>query len=529
MINKFLNNRIIGSFLIVGLISTCSTFSYADEKVVTQTIAGKVEGVKTNNIISFKGVHYGASTAGEMRFKPPHPVKPWQGVRDASRFGPICPQTGAVADGQDPKTSPGYSMTGYIEKLPISEDCLVVNVWTPNTTGKRPVMVWYHGRGFVQGAGSEDWYDGTALAKRGDLVVVTVNHRLNVFGYLDLEAIGAEAFAGSGMAGMLDATLALEWVRDNIANFGGDPNNVTFFGESGGGAKVSTLLATPAANGLFHKAIIQSGAGLKGLPQESAQKNTAKLIDALNLKSNPIEKLQALPMEELLAGLNKSGLRFRPVMDGRYLPMHPFDQKASPWSADIPIMIGTNKDEATLFSATDPKRGKLADSELKTRLKEMFGDNTDQAIKAYKKEIPKATAWDIYTTAESDRRFRIPSVTLAETQLATHQSPVYMYLLEWETNYANGIFKSPHALEIALVFSHVDRVPLSGTKPDRYDVQTAMSEAWIAFAHTGNPNHSKLPKWKPYSEKNRETMFFNSPSRLEKNPYPEVLKVWKEK
>ncbi len=500
--------------------------SYAKKPVVAETIAGLVSGEENNGIYSFKGIPYGASTAGAMRFKPPHPVKAWEGVRDGRTFGPICPQTGPVATGQDPKTSSGYSMTGVIEKLPISEDCLVLNVWTPATDGKRPVMVWYHGRGYAQGAGSEDWYDGTALAKRGDVVVVTVNHRLNVFGYLHAEEIGGETFAGSGMAGMLDAALALQWVRDNIAEFGGDPNNVTIFGESGGGAKVSTLLAMPSAKGLFHKAIIQSGAGLMARQAEEATAHAEQLFNQLGLEPGDMAGLQNLPLEKILAAASATGERFRPVMEGRYLPRQPFDKTATQWSVDIPIMIGTNKDESALFNAADPKLNQLTEAELRTRVEEKYGDLADKLLAAYRENRPSASPWDRFITLESDAAFRIPSIKLAEAQLAVSTAPVYMYLVGWETNYGGGIFKSPHAVEIALVFSHVDRVPLSGDKPDRFEMEAAMSEAWIAFARTGDPNHSGIPTWKPYSLDSRETLYFDVPAKLVNDPHRSEREAW---
>jgi len=500
--------------------------SNADTSVVADTIAGKVKGSFAEEVYRFKGIPYGESTAGALRFKPPHPVKAWEGIKDATKFGAICPQTGAVADGQDPKKSPGYSMTGYIEKLPVSEDCLVLNVWSKGTSGNRPVMVWYHGRGYVQGSGSEDWYDGTALAKRGDVVVVTVNHRLNVFGYLNLETLGGDEFAGSGMAGMLDATLALQWVRDNIKNFGGDPNNVTIFGESGGGAKVSMLLAMPSARGLFHKAIIQSGAGLKARNKQAAHENTLTLFKTLGIAEDNVEALQNIPMEKILTAMNKMGARFSPVKDDRYLPMQPFDKIATPWSDGIPIMIGSNKDEVALFNAADPKLKTLTDVELKERISKKHPDKADAVIAAYKKNRPDATPWDIFISIGSDTSFRMPSIKLAEAKIAASNAPVYMYLLDWETNYGGGIFKSPHAVDIAMVFSHVDKVPLSGTREDRFELETAMSEAWIAFARVGNPNHSAIPHWKTYSTESRDTMVFDVPSRLVSDPRKAEREVW---
>ncbi|MEX0901845.1 MAG: carboxylesterase/lipase family protein [Pseudohongiellaceae bacterium] len=517
MSNPPLLSRVLKLFC-AGMI--LCTAVYAQDQTVTDTVAGQVRGTVADGVSSFKGVPYGASTAGAMRFKPPHPVKTWEGVRDATGFGPICPQTGSVAEGRD-----ADSLTGFIPSLPQSEDCLVLNVWTPDTSGERPVMVWYHGRGYRQGAGSEGWYDGTALAARGDVVVVTVNHRLDVFGYLHLEEVGGEAFAGSGNAGMLDAALALQWVRDNIASFGGDPDNVTIFGESGGGSKVSTLLAMPSAKGLFHKAIIQSGANLYSRDSALATEDARALLEALDLSDGDLAALQQVPIDRVHAALTEIDADFRPVMDGRYIPMHPFDGVATPWSDGIPLLIGTNKDESALSAPGDPKLNTLTHDELVDRVSDLLGDKTDEVIATYSESRPGSTPWDLYIAIESDPR-RIRSIELAQAKLAGSDAPVYMYLVDWETNYRDGVYRSPHAMEIAFVFSHADTVPLSGTRADRHELETAMSEAWISFARTGNPSHAAIPEWEPYSLDQRATMIFDVPSSLLNDPRRSERLVW---
>src|SRR6185312_9981124 len=300
--------------------------------IIATTTSGKVRGTLNDRIATFKGIPYGATTAGRRRFLPPVPAEPWPGTRDATEFGPICPQSGAVAD----QALADQRTIGARPVLPLSEDCLVLNVWTPAVdAAKRPVMVWLHGRGYAAGAGSEAWYDGAALATRGDVVVITINHRLNVFGYLHLADIGGKEFAGSGIAGLLDVVLALEWVRDNAEACGGDPRNVTIFGESGGGSKVSTLLAMPSAEGLFHRAIVQSGPGLRGVEAKDATAFAERLLAHLNIRPDELERLQLLPhaqLTEALATMPPSGgqgamgvamrgnaMRLAPVMDGDYL------------------------------------------------------------------------------------------------------------------------------------------------------------------------------------------------------------------
>jgi para-nitrobenzyl esterase len=488
---------------------------------VVETAFGKVRGTSANGVSVFRGIPYGASTAGEGRFMPPAKPVPWTGVRDALQVGPQCPQLNM-------SFAPGImkAMFGFTDTLapePMQEDCLVLNVFTPEATNrkKRPVMVWFHGGGFAAGTGST--YDGSNLARKRDVVVVTVNHRLNAFGYLYLGDLGGQRFADSGNAGMLDLVAALGWVHDNIAGFGGDAGSVTIFGESGGGSKVSVLMAMPAARGLFHKAIVESGSELRARTREEATKAAAAFLDKLGLKPDQLDELQKLPADRLIAATKSAGptLGLAPVVDGRSLPNHPFDPKAPDVSADVPMLIGTNRTETTFLLGFDPKNFTLDEAGMRASVKQYTGAGDaelDGIIAAYRTANPTATPSDLFFLITSDRMMRMNAIAQAERKAAQKAAPVYMYLFAWETPVFDGKLKSAHGLEIDFVFDRPGAQPATASGQGRERLADQMSGAWTAFARTGNPNGEGLPDWPAYSETDRATMVFDVDSKLVKDP-----------
>lgn len=470
---------------------------------IALTEYGKVKGTAEDGILTFKGIRYGADTA-TTRFAAPAEPAPWSDVRDATSYGASCPQTpigsgGGLFNSWQPDPVP-----------PLSEDCLFLNVWTPALAddGKRPVMVWFHGGGYSSGNGSSRAYEGVRLARRGDVVVVTLNHRLNVFGYLALGQYG-EGFEDSAVAGVLDMVQALEWVRDNIANFGGDPDTVMIFGESGGGAKVSTLMATRAAKGLFHRAVVQSGAMNRFPEQEVAQAAADKVVENLGLTGETIDDIKTLPVETIREAADDTGAGSAPSIDGKTLTRHPFHPDAAPPGRDVPLMLGTNRTENSLFAgAANPALFELDWDGLKVAMEKTYPDEDVEAIIAGYRELqPESNPTDIYFEATTDARWLAGHVIQAERKVEQGGAPVWLYLFNWDTPVDGGRWRSPHALEIGFVFDNVaNSESMSGIGEEQQRVADIMSETWISFARTGDPNNANLPKWPPYNLETRPVM-----------------------
>jgi para-nitrobenzyl esterase len=482
---------------------------------VVETTSGKIRGLVIDKVNAFKGVPYGTA----KRFMPA--AKPaWTGVRDTMAWGHEAPQ--------GPHTEiPEVAST--IPKTVVGEDCQVLNVWTNSLTGKRPVMVWLHGGGFTSGNGCYTMYDGANLARRRDVVAVTLNHRLNAFGYMYLGGIGGEKYETSGNLGMMDIVLALQWVRDNISKFGGDPNNVMIYGQSGGAGKVSTLLAMPPAKGLFHRAGIQSGAALRGQSIEAANRSARAFMDKLGAKT--VDELAAMPMEKLIAAAITpgGGVNFSPVLDGKTLIDGPFDPAAPAMSADIPVLIGTVEYEVGFFPFTkfDPMDDAALHASVKQtlRLSADSGDgDADRVIAAYKKGRPGLTNLDYNLILASDN-FRNGAVIEAERK-AAQKAPVYMYYFTWQSPVRDGKLKAYHTLEIPFHQENVDEAKgMTGEGRDRYALQDKMSMAWSNFARTGNPNHKGLPAWPAFDTTKRATMILNNEPRVVNDPNGEERKL----
>jgi para-nitrobenzyl esterase len=411
------------------------------------------------------------------------------------------------------------------------EDCLVLNVWTPAVGDgrKRPVMFWCHGGGFVTGSGSSPVTEGANLARRGDVVVVTINHRLNVLGFAALEEAGGAGFAASGDAGMLDIVLALEWVRDNIDRFGGDPDTVMVFGQSGGGRKVATLLTMPGARGLFHRAVIESGATLQLVERDAGARAARELLRTLGLTAAQVRQLQVMPLDRLMSAYFEVVRRmnvdqmthgFSPLVDGRIVPRHPFHPTASPVSADVPLMIGSTRTELT--SSARAEDFSLSEAAMRSRVQGLLGAHADAAVEVYRKANPDATPSDLHFLIASDHRYSGPVMKIAERRAALGRGPVYLYYFRWETPVDGGRLKSPHTIEIPFAFDNIRAAArLTGGGPEATALADRVSDAWIAFARTGDPNTSKLPRWPVFTSANRETMVIDNESSVQNDPIRE--------
>ncbi|WP_252181112.1 carboxylesterase/lipase family protein [Azospirillum sp. B4] len=523
--------QILGLGLGAAAALALPTGAWAAAAPVVATGHGRVRGALQDGIHVFKGIRYGADT-GPRRFQAPQPPAPWSDVKDALAYGAACPQT------------------RFDE--PLSEDCLFLNVWTPEAKagGNRPVMVYIHGGAYSHGSGSDALYDGTRLARRGDVVVVTLNHRLNVFGHFYLGRLTGPAYAQSGNAGILDLVLALRWVRDNIAAFGGDPGRVMLFGQSGGGAKIATLMATPAAQGLFHRAATMSGQQVTASGPLNATARATAYLAALGLTPDRAEEAATLPVDRLLEALNTAdpihgvaaqgmgGLYWGPVLDDQVLTRHPFYPDAPAQSAGIPLIIGNTHDETRLLiGGGDPATFSLTWDQVAPLLaKHMRVDiNPDLVMAEYRALYPAYSPSDVFFSATTAGRSWRAAVVEAELRAAQAQAlgreqggqgaaPTYVYQLNWGSPKDGGKWRAPHTLDIPLVFDNTG-VPdsLSTDSVEARRMAERMSGAFIAFARTGDPNADGpntggAPRWTPYTLVGRETMVFDLDTRLEQDP-----------
>lgn len=522
------------------------------ESVEARTTCGRVRGVKSNGLATFRGIPYAGSVSGANRFKAAPPLQPWTGVRDAVKFGPPSLQPGRTARGNEPAPE---------------EDCLFLNVWTPAADGrKRPVMFYSHGGGFTSGSGGAGYQDGGNLARTWDVVVVATNHRLGLMGYLFLGDLGGEEYATSGNQGLLDICDGLKWVHENIEGFGGDPNNVMIFGESGGGAKTSCLYAMPSAEPFFNKASIKSGPGIRMMPRDAATETTLMILKQLGIEKNEWRKLLDVPADKLVAAqaalgmqggpLTMSGGRkgiggggkpggFGPVVDGGILPRHPFDPEAPAISKNKPLIVGSNRDETAFFfnERHDTATFNLTDAGLKERIAKDFGANADAVLDTYRKSRPDASPSDLYIAITTARMIGLGAITIAERKYAQHGAPVYMYIFTHESDFivpgTQHKLGAAHALEIPFKFNNIQPAGRGGPQPpgggfmsvsgpDSEKTAHNMSEMWSTFARTGHPAAKGQPDWPAYTTDKRATMEIDAECKVVDDPYRLERLLWEQ-
>jgi para-nitrobenzyl esterase len=497
----------------------------ADASPVVETAYGRIRGCIRNGIYTFKAIPYGADTSGQNRFMPPQKLAPWPAVRSCLYHGFVSPQPPRTGW----KNNEESWLFSWDDGSP-SEDCLNLNVWSQgiHDNHKRPVMVWLHGGGYTAGSSTElPSYDGENIARRGDVVLVSVNHRLNVFGFLNLASFG-DQYAVSSNVGMLDIVAALEWVRDNIARFGGDPGNVTIFGQSGGGGKVTALMAMPGAKGLFHRAIVESGSLLSGGTMESSSALTQKVLKQLNIGPSDIAKLQQLPFEQIEAAsvevarmrppasgvidfrrVGGSMLGWTPVAGNDALPDQPFNPAAPQMSASVPLLVGNTLNEF-INGVNKPNAFQMTEDELQKNVSNFFKDKSNVALQTFRAAYPGANNFQLWSVMGAST-VRTATLTQARRKAALNAAPVYCYRFDWQTPVLDGRPMAFHCAEIAFVFDNTARCEnMTGNGPAAKSLASKVSDAWINFARTGDPNHSGLPRWKPFDPTSCGTMVFDN-------------------
>ena len=487
------------------------------------TASGVVRGIATTGIKIFRGIPYGADTGGTNRFMPPKKPAAWTGARNSLAYGPISPQT---MSGYRSDYSQLIQWDKHLGAGGMNEDCLSLNIWTPsvNDNAKRAVLVSFHGGGWATGSGNGPMYDGGQLALLGDVVVVTVNHRLASFGYTHLAAAGApEEFKFAGVCGVMDMVASLEWVRDNIAAFGGDPSRVMIFGQSGGGSKTSTLLATPAAKGLFHRAIVQSGSTLRLADEAAAAKSADLLLQKLGLPKNRIAEIQRMPWERLLdAQVASTGAAFTPVVEGHYLPHHPFDPAGPPESRDVPVMISTTLEDAALRLTN----WDLTDSALTALLDERYKGKAAEIRALYRPVTTGKTPYLVQAQVFTDAQTRSRAITQAERKAAQGGAGAWMYIWEWATPAFDGKLGAVHGHDVDASFNlYRNGICGTGDKTGRL-MAKRLASTFVAFAKTGNPDNDQIPHWPKYDAATRATMIFDAETRVVNDPRSAIRKYW---
>jgi para-nitrobenzyl esterase len=484
---------------------------------VVQTASGRVRGVVKFGVNQFWGVPYAASTADANRFMAPAKVAPWTGVRDCVEVGHRAPQ--------DPD-GPISEVFALDRQEPMGEDCLNLNVFTPGLgSGNRPVMVWLHGGGFAGGSGNWILYEGTNLARKEDVVVVSVTHRLNLFGFLHLSDLGGgEKWANSSNMGMQDIVAALAWIKENIAAFGGNPSNVTTFGQSGGGGKVTTLMAMPSAKGLMHRAIAMSGSAIRGATRENATRTTQQFLAKLGVRPDRIDRLQDFTWQQLHSAFYSEpriqGLAGGPVVDGRTLPRDQWSPDAPAVSADVPLMMSSVETEDAWNDPPPPLQ--MPEEEMMTRVRRIVRNDDTKArdlVALYRKTHPGISTTDVYLIMNADNTRRANAQLLCELKAAQGKAPAYLYFFNWRSPVHNGQMKAYHTLDIPFALYNVDQAAsMTGAMQDRYALAHKMSAAFAAFSRTGNPNHRDIPMWPAFNARTYPTMVFGNECKVVDDP-----------
>jgi para-nitrobenzyl esterase len=499
---------------------------------IVETADGKVRGIVSGGVAVFKGLRYGADTSGRNRFMPPQPVVKWTGVRDAFDYGNVAPQIPA-----DRRRAYADLILNDVQPGGMGEDCLVLNLWTPEpkASSRRPVLVRFHGGGFYGGSSNSPGSDGEMLARFGDCVVITVNHRLSALGYLWLADEGP--FADSGAAGMADLVACLKWVKTNVGAFGGDPNRVLIFGQSGGGAKVSHLLAMPGARGLYQRAGVMSGSRLVAMTREEAQRPSSQLLSKLGIARTDIRRLQAVPFSTILAAQadveaaersrGEAPRSFSPVM-GASIPIHPYTPGAPEMSKDIPLVVSTVLDERTYRET----RFDMTWDDVKTMLRPMVGGETGRVLAMYRDEDSRATPFLVNARVITDRSFRANANTMLERRAAQSAAggaaPVWAYLWTTGSPAFGGRYGATHGIDVSPSM-HDLRFPLLGPDAEYVRLADQLAGAWVSLAATGDVNNARTPAWAPFDARTRNTMVFGSPSNVVSDPRKAFREYWASK